>query len=323
LNNIVKSGSGSLTLDGVAYYTNTVTLPDPYEPTNIVSYTLFSNVITYLNWTTVSNGVLKIVAPNNLTNSSGITLSGAGAVLDVSEIGYWTNQTTLDYNGAEQPTNTVTVVTKTLDLVGSQSLWGEGTIRGSLNAAAGTTINPGFSTGTLTITNLANLNGTVNMELNRTASPNCDRIVAAAFAGSGATLVVTNIGPTLVTGDKFQLFSGPVTAFTAVSLPVSSGSIAYVWDNKLAIDGSIQLLSGGVDPTPTNITAVVTSGNILQLSWPESHKGWSLQAQTNALNVGISNNWYNVAGSADTNVWSVTINPLNPTVFYRLWLLAP
>jgi hypothetical protein len=237
-------------------------------------------------------------------------------------MGYAVDQTTLDYNGATQPTNTVIVVTKTLDLVGSQSLLGEGTIRGNLNAAAGTTVAPGVttgSTGTLTITNVATLNGAVNMELNRTASPNCDRIVATSFAGSGATLTVTNIGSTLATGDKFQLFSGPVSAFTTVSLPVSSGAITYVWTNKLAFDGSIQVLSGAspVDITPTNITAVY-SGNTLQLTWPSGQTGWELQ--TNSVDVANTNFWFLYPGSTGTNEVIVTIDPAQPKVFYRMHL---
>jgi len=321
-NNIVKIGSASLTLDGIADYTNTVTLADPYEPTNIVSYTLHSNVITYFNWTTVSNGVLKIAAPNNLANSSGITLSGASAVLDVSGIGYWTNQTTLDYNGAEQPTNTLVVVTGTLDLGGSQSLLGEGTVQGSLNAAAGTTVAPGVvasATGTLTITGPASLNGGVNMDLNRTATPKCDGIVAGSFAGSGATLTVTNVGPTLVTGDKFQLFSGPVNAFATVNLPVSSGEVTYVWTNKLAIDGSIEVLSGAspVNPTPTNFTFAV-SGSTLTLGWPADYTGWTLL--TNAVDVTDPGSWFPYPGSANTNRVNLTLDPTQANVFYRLQL---
>lgn len=321
-NNLVKIGSGSLTLDGVAYYTNTVTLPDPNEPTNIVNFTLRSNLITFMNWTTVSNGVLKIVAPNSLTNGSGITL--AGGILDASEIGYAVNQTTLDFYGAEQPTNTFIVVTKTVDLVGTQSLLGDGTIRGSLNAAAGTTVAPGVTTGatgTLTITNVATLNGAVNMELNRTASPNCDRIVAASFAGSGATLTVTNIGSTLVTGDTFQLFSGAVNAFATVNLPAASANnaITYVWTNMLALNGSIKVLSGAapVDTTPTNIT-VVFSGNTLQLSWPLDHTGWELQ--TNAVDIAKTNFWFSFPGSTSTNQVTLTIEPAKTNVFYRLHL---
>jgi hypothetical protein len=48
-----------------------------------------------------------------------------------------------------------------------------------------------------------------------------------------------------------------------------------------------------------------------------------LQVQTNALNVGISNNWTTVANSTLTNQVIVPLNPANPTVFYRLTLPLP
>jgi hypothetical protein len=46
--------------------------------------------------------------------------------------------------------------------------------------------------------------------------------------------------------------------------------------------------------------------------------GWSLQEQTNALNIGLGTNWVTVPGSALTNQILITINPANPSVFFRL-----
>jgi hypothetical protein len=48
------------------------------------------------------------------------------------------------------------------------------------------------------------------------------------------------------------------------------------------------------------------------------HTGWTLQAQTNSLNAGLGATWFNVTGSAAVNEVIVTIDPVNPTVFYRL-----
>lgn len=321
---LVKSGTGSLTLNGLTYYTNTVTLPDPFAPTNIVSFTLISNatMLTYTGNTTVSNGTLAIVGPNNLSNSPSITL--AGGTLDVSQIGYVTDQTIVDYNSVVQPTNSVITTTGILDVFSGQSLNGNGNITGGVNAQAGSTVNPGLSVGTMAVSGAVSLNGTVNMNLNRTNAPNnSDRITAASFSGSGATLNVTDAGPALFTGTVCQLFSGPVSAFTTVNLPASNGATTYVWTNKIAINGTIELLSGAspVNPNPTNITATVTGGGTtLTLSWPSGHTGWVLQAQTNSINVGISGTWVDVVGSAATNQVIVPINPANPTVFYRLKL---
>ncbi|MGH7942902.1 MAG: LamG-like jellyroll fold domain-containing protein, partial [Limisphaerales bacterium] len=72
-----------------------------------------------------------------------------------------------------------------------------------------------------------------------------------------------------------------------------------------------------VNLQPTNLVFAVT-GNQLTLSWPASHTGWTLQAQTNSLSVGLSNNWVNVSGSTSTNQITFTIDPANGTVFYRL-----
>jgi hypothetical protein len=80
-----------------------------------------------------------------------------------------------------------------------------------------------------------------------------------------------------------------------------------------------------VDATPTNIVASV-SGSTLELSWPASHIGWTLQCQTNPLSSGLNpatGAWTDVTGSASTNVISVPMDPANPTVFYRLRYLIP
>ncbi|HEX3625647.1 MAG TPA: LamG-like jellyroll fold domain-containing protein [Verrucomicrobiae bacterium] len=69
--------------------------------------------------------------------------------------------------------------------------------------------------------------------------------------------------------------------------------------------------------TPTNVTFSATANN-LTLTWPVNHTGWTLQAQTNRVSVGLSSNWVNVAGSAGINQVVVPINLTNGTVFYRL-----
>jgi hypothetical protein len=72
-----------------------------------------------------------------------------------------------------------------------------------------------------------------------------------------------------------------------------------------------------VNPNPPWLTNVVSGSNLL-LSWDIDHIGWKLQVQTNAINVGISNNWFTVAGSSTVNTWSIPIDPANGCVFCRL-----
>jgi hypothetical protein len=79
----------------------------------------------------------------------------------------------------------------------------------------------------------------------------------------------------------------------------------------------------GPDTTPTNIVSSVSGGN-LTLTWPDSHIGWTLQAQTNSGSVGLSNNWtaYDY-GYADTNEVVIPIDKTSPTVFFRLFYQIP
>jgi hypothetical protein len=74
-----------------------------------------------------------------------------------------------------------------------------------------------------------------------------------------------------------------------------------------------------VATNPTNIVISVNGGN-LSLSWPEDHLGWTLQAQTNALNAGLGSNWVDVPGSSSVTNVVVPIDTHSPTVFYRMSL---
>ena len=75
-----------------------------------------------------------------------------------------------------------------------------------------------------------------------------------------------------------------------------------------------------VNTSSINLVAMV-SGNVLSLSWPSDHTGWRLLVQTNNLASGVSSNpsdWTSVSGSKGTNQANITLNPAQPTEFYRL-----
>jgi hypothetical protein len=75
-----------------------------------------------------------------------------------------------------------------------------------------------------------------------------------------------------------------------------------------------------VNPNPTNLVASL-SGRVLTLSWPSDHTGWRLLVQTNSMGSGLNpatNAWYTVSGSASTNSETITIDPAQGTVFYRM-----
>jgi autotransporter-associated beta strand protein len=254
---------------------------------------------TYTGGTYVNGGTLALMDPVDLASSPAIVLAGG----------------TIDVSGRSDGT---------LPLGSSTAQWlaGGGNITGNLNENSGSTVNPGNNTGTATlnVSGTAALNGFILLDLNRTNLQTSDEITAASFT-TGGILTVTNLGPDLVTNDKFQLFSSAVSGFATVNLPAknSTGTVTYQWQNDLGKDGSITLLSGGsgVNTTPTNIVFSV-SGDNLTISWPADHLGWTLQTQTNSLGAGLGDNWVDVPGSTTTTSLVVPINPDNGSVFFRM-----
>ncbi len=320
-NNLVKVGPGSLTLDGLTITTNT----DSATYTNY----LYAPLISYLGNTTVSNGTLALIVPNSLTNCTTITLAGAGAVLDATKMGYVSDQVDISLT----VTNQVLVTNGVFELYAGQTLRTfavsglAGSVLGSVVQDAGSTLT--MDIGTLAVSGAFASQGTINMELNNTNAQNSDRITAGgAINLNGASLVVTNTGADLVTGNVFTLFNKAVTGTFALSLPAqnAAATITYVYQTNLVAAGSspagtIKVLVGAsaVNPTPAPITPSV-SGSTLTLTWPADHIGWKLQVQTNTISTGIASNWFDVAGSTTVNTMNFPINPANGSVFYRMVL---
>jgi hypothetical protein len=102
--------------------------------------------------------------------------------------------------------------------------------------------------------------------------------------------------------------------FVSMTLPASDSSVNV--ENRLALDGTV-VITSLVNTTPTNLDYSV-SGNILTLTWPADHTGWTLQMQTNNLTSGLGTNWVDVPGSANVNSTNITVDPTKPTIFFRL-----
>lgn len=253
---------------------------------------------TYTGITAVTNGTLVLgndgaASPNTLV----FDLRSSTAKLDVSAL-----------SGS------------TLNVGAAQTLRGNGTVLGSANVAG--TLAPGQGIGTLTVTNAITLAGSAVFEINRTNTPATNDLLVAASVGAGGDLIVTNLGPDLITGSVFKLFSVPVSgSFANVILPQTNvpGSITYQWDNKLAVDGTLVLVAGAsaVNTTPTSLVSSYNNG-ALTLSWPADRTGWRLETQTNAPGVGLTDSWVTVAGSAATNQVSIPVGATQGSVFFRL-----
>jgi autotransporter-associated beta strand protein len=201
-------------------------------------------------------------------------------------------------------TNNATSTTVTAGTLG-----GTGTFNAPVTIQSGATLAPGASVGTMTINSDLTIEGNVAIDVDRSLSPSNDVVVVTGTltkTGSG-TLTVTNLGPALIVGDKFTLFSQPVSGGNLFTVTGANAT----WINNLASDGSITVQS--IQPAAPTLNFTQT-GNTLQFTWSGSFK---LQAQTNSTSVGITGNWADYPGGGSSGV-TATINPNNPTVFFRL-----
>ncbi len=108
-----------------------------------------------------------------------------------------------------------------------------------------------------------------------------------------------------------QTGSGSFTSFSVGGAGLAAGASASLVNSNNAI--SLNVVGGG-GPAATNITFTVTGGQLI-LNWPAG-QGWQLQAQTNALSVGLRTNWVTISGA--TPPLTNAISPATPAVFYRL-----
>ena len=148
------------------------------------------------------------------------------------------------------------------------------------------------------------------------------RSAALNWTGGGGAPYF-NVYRSNVSGGGYALIASALTQNSYTDNAVTNGLTYYYVVTAMNILGLESTNSNEVNVTPvslvsTNITFSMTSGNTLQLSWPNDHTGWTLQVQTNDLNAGLGTNWQDVAGSSLTNQISIPMNPASGAVFYRL-----
>lgn len=260
----------------------------------------------YSGSTIISNGILGLTNVGNGDASIGSSTNifiNAGAVLDVS--GRSDDMLALNFN---------------------QVLSGSGTLKGILDTTPGGTVAPGGGfdggVGTLTVTNDVNLGGgTVWMKLDRSASPNSDRLVAGSFINYNGTLVVSNIGPRLQAGDTFKLFDSGTSAynnaFTTIVLPTY-----YTWDtSKLAVDGTIKVTAAAASPTLSANFGAFSSGSITLSAANGLPNGPVTVLSSTNLALPVADWTVVTTGNFDQSgnyTTPVTVDPTGPTMYFIL-----
>ena len=258
-----------------------------------------------LSGTNTGFGIVNGPISNQPTNTVALQKTGAST---------WTLTAASTYSGATTVSGGTLLINgsiggSTVSVQSGATLGGSGSIGVPVTVQLGGTLAPGTSIGTLTLTSNLTLQGKAVMEVARNGAVLAnDRISGVVTNTYGGTLIVTNTGTSaLQAGDSFKLFSSAVYlgAFTNIVYPTG-----YTWTNSLAVDGTVSVVAVSGPPT----LKYTFSGSSLTFTWTGSYK---LQAQTNTLAVGVSNNWYNVVGGGTSGV-SVPVSAANGTVFFRL-----
>jgi hypothetical protein len=159
-----------------------------------------------------------------------------------------------------------------------------------------------------------------------TIPTNSFSLINLAVNSSGATFRFNGAADGMVSG---AMFGQPITRLgnnegggdgyvgQIAEIDIYSGVLSYNQITNIEAQLTVKYGSVGTATNPTNILATVVGGN-LQLMWPADHTGWTLQVQTNTLNIGLSTNWTAVPNSTTTNMVTMPIVPGNSSVFYRL-----
>jgi len=103
-----------------------------------------------------------------------------------------------------------------------------------------------------------------------------------------------------------------------LSAGLHSIAVSYYGDNYYLPSIStpvMQIVGAGDSP---QLSVSLANGNQFNISWPSSYLGWKLQCQTNPSAIGLSNNWTTISDSSVGTNLTVTIDPNNGSVFFRL-----
>ncbi len=317
---------------------------------------VLSAASTYSGTTLVSAGVLLVdnatgsgTGTNTVTVASGATLGGSGTI--AGSVTLQSGASATNTAGTYLTIAGAVVLNGNPMTVGSTSTLGigdyllitntSGGISGSF--ASGVTVGgAGLAAGTsATIVTTANavtlrvaavttlqLVSSLNPSTNGntvtfTATVQTNSVTATAASGN----IVFKVGGLPV---ATNLVSSGAAAYVTGTLPVGthaieaeySGAANYLPSTNSTLSQVVVSAGPSYPATGTNINFTpISGGNTFDLTWPAEYIGWQLQS--NAVDVSLTNYWFLVPGSTTTNKVTITIDPSQPNVFYRMRVQLP
>jgi autotransporter-associated beta strand protein len=260
---------------------------------------------------------------NGNFNVSGSIQNGSATTINLSK----TNAGTLTIAGASTFSGTTTNWRGNLFVNGSLAsavtvvggdLGGNGAIGGAVVVQSGATLSPGASIGILTVSNSVTLQpgSTTFIELDKSVPTN-DLLRVSGALNYGGTLLVTNLGGTLMPGDNFKLFQAAAynNSFSSVLLPPLATGLS--WNTAGLTTGVVSVVATAV-PQFTSV-AQKSDGNFQFSGTGAAFGNYELWAATNLTPptdwllltnaAADTNGMFNLSDPAATNY---------PQRFYRI-----
>lgn len=130
-----------------------------------------------------------------------------------------------------------------------------------------------------------------------------------------------NLKRATANGGPYAVIATNTSATTFTNTSLANGTVYYyvvaATNSAGESANSAQISVQPVSTVPLTFNYGL-SANQLHLSWPVTHRGWRLEAQTNALAAGLGTNWVTVTGSTATNQMFLPVSVSSPSVFFRL-----
>jgi len=321
--------SGNFNLNGTATGTNVIENAGNLVGTNVINGALSWQDGSWANTvvTVTTNSVLNIPTANNhfiggciFTNSGtvnwsdGQLLAGGGAAF--YNYGLWNaqdDQNFLNYSGdpgtvfnnfgtfRKELTSGTTTIFSGVTFNNSGKLDaqdGNIALQGAYTLANGTKMSFGLGgpagNGSISLSGAASFTGSLSANLNGFFWP-----------GVGSSFNLLNY-----TSESGLLF-------TNTTLP-APGYITWQTNYNATAFALSVVAHTATNTVSTNLHVSALNGSNILLQWPGDHTGWTIQAQTNPVTVGLSINWATLPGSSLTNQIVMPIDKTNGSVFFRM-----